>query len=285
MRRNDKGRRTDPSPFISNVLPSKSWRRRLLIFTVRGCLFVILGTCLGCSGDTLDVSPEVSQKSAFRARIARAIITPQELGWMGGYSHRNRPAEGVAADLWTRVVAFEDHLGNRRVLVNADVHIFSRRMHKEILENSKVRFGLEAQEVMLIATRNHSGPALPEGFDPYINWDLDEDEMRTIRDAADRIRDQILEAMDEALSSLWPAQLWFQRGTSNLGINRRVLLEDGNFDFGANPSGAADPDVPVLVIESPEGIPVAVLFPGPVDCERRRFDDFLWLGCPSGGRS
>ena len=53
-------------------------------------------------------------------------ITPEELGWLGGYGHRNRPAEGVAADLWTRALALEDKLGHRRVLVSADIHIFTR---------------------------------------------------------------------------------------------------------------------------------------------------------------
>jgi hypothetical protein len=33
--------------------------------------------------------------------------------------------------------------------------------------------------------------------------------MRKIQDEADQIRDRILEAMDEALSNLRPAQLWF----------------------------------------------------------------------------
>ncbi|HEU0006362.1 MAG TPA: hypothetical protein VFS12_10270 [Terriglobia bacterium] len=37
----------------------------------------------------------------FRAGAAKAKITPEELGWLGGYGHRNRPAEEVAADLWT----------------------------------------------------------------------------------------------------------------------------------------------------------------------------------------
>jgi len=196
----------------------------------------------------------------FRVGTARAKITPEESGWLGGYGHRNRPAEGVAADLWARALALEDKLGHRRVLVNADIHIFTRRLHREIVEAARKRFGLEQGEVMLIATHTHSGPALPEGFDPIISWGLDEREMRKLQAAADRIRDQTVDAMARALSGLRPARLSFGRGEARFGVNRRVLRGDGEYTFGANPEGVADPDVPVLLVESPEGAPLAVLF-------------------------
>ena len=134
----------------------------------------------------------------FRAGTARAKITPEEPGWLGGYGHRNRPAEGVAANLWARALALEDNQGHRCILANADIHIFTRRLHREIVEAARKRFGLEQGEVMLIATHTHSGPALPEGFDPIISWGLDERELRKLQAAADRIRDQTLEAMARA---------------------------------------------------------------------------------------
>jgi hypothetical protein len=196
----------------------------------------------------------------FRAGTARAKITPEEPGWLGGYGHRSRPAEGVAGDLWARALALEDDQGHRCLLANADIHIFTRRLHREIVEAARKRFGLEPGEVMLIATHTHSGPALPEGFDPVISWGLDERELRKLRAAADRIRDQTLDAMARALSGLRPARLSFGRGAARFGVNRRVRRGDGDYAFGANPEGVADPDVPVLLVESPEGTPLAVVF-------------------------
>jgi hypothetical protein len=58
----------------------------------------------------------------FRAGTARAKIAPEERGWLGGYGHRNKPAEGVAADLWARALALEDGQKHRRVIVGADIH-------------------------------------------------------------------------------------------------------------------------------------------------------------------
>jgi hypothetical protein len=226
------------------VDPSVRWRRQLAL--------AILAAWLG--------SFQHAGSQEFRAGTARAKITPEEFGWLGGYGHRNRPAEGVAGDLWARVLALQDKLGHRYVLVSADIHIFTRGMHREIVEQARKRFGLDQAEVMLIATHTHNGPALPEGFDPIISWGLDDREMRKLRAAADRVRDQALEAMEGALSRLRPAQLSFGHGAAHFGVNRRVRRGDGDYAFGANPEGVADPDVPVLLVESPESAPIAVLF-------------------------
>src|SRR5262249_1366914 len=59
---------------------------------------------------------------------------------------------------------------------------------------------------------------------------------------------------------LRPARLSFGRGEARFGVNRRVRRGDGEYIFGANPEGIADPDVPVLLVESPEGTPLAVGF-------------------------
>ena len=93
-----------------------------------------------------------------------------------------------------------------------------------------------------------------------ISWGLDEQELRKLRAAADRIRDQTLDAMAGSLAGLRPVRLSWGRGEARFGVNRRVRRSDGEFIFGANPEGVSDPDVPVLLIESPEGMPVAVLF-------------------------
>jgi hypothetical protein len=199
-------------------------------------------------------------RAEYRAGTARVRITPEQSGWLGGYSHRNRPAEGVAADLYARVLALEDGQGRRHVIVNADIHIFTRRLHREIAEAARTKLGIEPQDVILIATHNHSGPALPEGFDPHISWALNEEEMSGLRATADMIRDRILDAMARALAQLQPARLAFLRGEARFGVNRRVRKGVGDYDFGANPGGVSDPDVPVLLVESPEGAPRAVVF-------------------------
>ena len=40
---------------------------------------------------------------------------------MAGYASRNKPSEGVLADLYAKAMAFEDAEGHRAVLLTADV--------------------------------------------------------------------------------------------------------------------------------------------------------------------
>jgi hypothetical protein len=203
-------------------------------------------------------APAYSQE--FRAGTAKVNITPTELGWLGGYGHRNKPAEGVAAQLWARALALEDKQGQRGVVVSADIHIFPRRLHREIAEAARKRFGLGENQLMLVATHTHSGPALPEGFDPLICWDLTDQDMRTLRATANRIRDRVLDAIGQSLADLKPARLSFGRGAAQFGVNRRVRKDNGEYTFGANPAGIVDPDVPVLRVEAPLGTVRAVVF-------------------------
>src|SRR5262249_39746025 len=83
---------------------------------------------------------------------------------------------------------------------------------------------------------------------------------RKLQAAENHIRDQILDAMNRAFADLKSARLRFGRGQAHFGVNRRVLGKDGEYDFGANPAGIADPDVPILRVESPDGAPRSVLF-------------------------
>ena len=97
----------------------------------------------------------------FRAGAAKAKITPEELGWIGGYGHRNRPAEGVAADLWTRALVIEDSQKRRHMLVSADIHIFTVTLHRQLVEAVQKRHGIAERDLMLIANSHAQWPRSP----------------------------------------------------------------------------------------------------------------------------
>src|SRR5579863_10283588 len=82
-----------------------------------------------CSSPGSDAGPADANASPtvpaapgrFRIGASRVKITPTKFGWMTGYGNRNRPADGVKTDLWTRALAIEDEAGKRAVLVTADI--------------------------------------------------------------------------------------------------------------------------------------------------------------------
>ena len=53
--------------------------------------------------------------------FARVKITPEAPIRMAGYASRNKPSEGVLADLYAKAMAIADGRGERAVLITADV--------------------------------------------------------------------------------------------------------------------------------------------------------------------
>lgn len=79
----------------------------------------------------------------WKAGTAGANITPAEGLWMGGYAARTRPAEGKEMDLRLKVLALEDRLGHRGVIVTSDLLGFPQSIYKRVspVLKQKVRPG------------------------------------------------------------------------------------------------------------------------------------------------
>jgi tellurite resistance-related uncharacterized protein len=109
-----------------------------------------------------------------RIGTAKRDVTPLNNGfptmWMGGFSPRFT-AQGVARPIYTRALAIEDGT-TRRVVVSADILGFSPSLGRKIRDSVLTRFGLQDQDLLLVASHTHKGPALVEKLDPYISYGL-----------------------------------------------------------------------------------------------------------------
>src|SRR5512143_3507414 len=94
--------------------------------TARWCFLVL---CLACAGQGL---AGASEQGAWKAGVARAVITPEKPMWLAGYGHRSHPAEGKVHDLWIKVLALEDPEGRRAVVLTSDLLNFPKVMHESI---------------------------------------------------------------------------------------------------------------------------------------------------------
>jgi hypothetical protein len=191
-------------------------------------------------------SADVRDAAVFRAGTAKIKITPEKYGWMTGYGGRNRPAEGVTAELWARALALEDSAGSRAVLVTADILGFPPDLNREIRRKAKERFGLSDEQLMLVASHTHGGPALPQRPSTTIFLGLDDAAARPVFEYAEWLTGRILEAVDQALGSMAPARVSFDRRRATFGMNRRLKQPDGSTRLADNPAGLTDPDVPAL---------------------------------------
>jgi hypothetical protein len=205
----------------------------------------------GCAG-TRRAAP------GWRAGTGRAVITPAEPLRMAGYGSRNKPSEGVAADLWARALALEDGEGRRALIVTADIIEFDPVQSPRIKEELRRRHGLGPEQVLLVGSHTHSGPEVDE---------------KTSYPAL--FRAGVLQAADRALAGLEPASLTFGRGSARFGMNRRVKHPDGTWRFGKEPAGATDPDLPMLRVAAASGLK-ALVYTYACHCTsvRNRFEGF-----------
>lgn len=103
-----------------------------------------------------------AEPGGWKAGVARTNITPIEPLWMGGYAARTKPAEGKAMDLWLKALALEDARGHRALIVTSDLLGFTQPIYRHACAALKEKFGLEPDQIILMASHTHSGPVLRE---------------------------------------------------------------------------------------------------------------------------
>ncbi len=193
-----------------------------------------------------------------KAGLARAIITPEQPTWLSGYASRNKPSEGKLHDLWTKALALEDERGNRVVLVTTDILGYSREVAEAIAARAQQQFGLRREQLMLNASHTHTGPIVRSNL--IGAYDLDAEQTARVAAFAQRLQEQTMRVIGEALKDLAPAKLSFGHGLGSFAKNRRARAADGSIRIGVNDSGPVDHDVPVLLIEAEDGKVRGIVF-------------------------
>jgi hypothetical protein len=207
----------------------------------------ILLLIVGCASPAASDAP-------MRVGTARAKITPAGPVMMAGYGARNKPSEGVAADLWARALAIDDGTGAPKVLVTADILGFGPTFSRALKAEARTRFGLTEERLLLVGSHTHSGPVV------YHRPLSDPDQAKSRDATVAGLQETILRVIGEALGSASPARLEWARGTSTLGVNRRLPMPDGTWVIRENPEGKTDPDLPLMAVRAPDGQLRALFF-------------------------
>jgi neutral ceramidase len=193
----------------------------------------------------------------FRAGAARTKITPQMPAWLTGFAARTHPAETVAQDLWAKVLAVEDAKGSCFVVVTADLIGFTREITDEIAARAQRKYKLERRQLLFNASHTHSGPSVWPRL--HVVRDSGADVQRELKSYADKLIENIDEAIGRALETLQPARLEFTLGQAGFAMNRRIE-HLAAIRPGQTFPGPSDPSVPVLRVLSSEGKPIAIVF-------------------------
>src|ERR671933_128684 len=85
---------------------------------------------------------------AWKAGLARAVITPWKPVWLSGYAGKRVP-NGKLHDLWVKVLALEDSSGHRAIVLTSDLIGFSKVQYDDLCAALKRRYNLSRDQVML----------------------------------------------------------------------------------------------------------------------------------------
>ncbi|NND08648.1 MAG: hypothetical protein HKN87_19925 [Saprospiraceae bacterium] len=202
----------------------------------------------------------VNMEMSWQVGIGRRKITPKTSVWLAGYGTQ-RIAYGKIHDLFVKVLAFRSHTGKRIVMATTDNQGMSKTVYEKIFSEVHRQFDLERSEFMLTFSHNHSGPCLQDDLVDY--YPSDETQRRLVSEYSEWMKDQVVEAIGEALQNWQQATLFKGEGKCTFAVNRRDNVESEVpqlLEEGKSLEGAVDHYVPVMAIKGERGNLIGVLF-------------------------
>jgi len=198
-----------------------------------------------------------AEEDALRVGLARAKITPESPIRMAGYGSRDKPSEGVLADLFAKAMAIEDADGERAVLLTSDVIGYNARVADLVCGKIMEKTGLDRRQILLNPSHTHTGPII--GVPGSTGYGLEGEDAERVHQYTAKLADTLATLAADALADRKPARVSWGIGVTHIVMNRREFTERG-VRLGFNPRGYVDRSVPVLRVDSPEGELRALLF-------------------------
>jgi neutral ceramidase len=204
----------------------------------------------------LPLAPAVAAE--WQAGLAAVKITPEAPIRLAGYAQRNRPSEGVAADLYAKVLALSDSRGERAVWITTDLIGLRGAVAEQILGRVMERTGLKRHQLLVNSSHTHTGPAIADT--DVAAYGLNDEAAAVLRAYRQMLETRIVTAVEQALSRMEPADLSYGTGVVPFVVSRREFTRDRGIILGVNPRGSADRTMPLLKIAAPDGKIRAVVF-------------------------
>lgn len=198
-----------------------------------------------------------SAAAGWKAGVAVRVVTPRQPMWLAGYASRTRPAEGKEQDLKVKALALQDEAGARSVLLTADLIGIPRSLGEAVCAEVTRRTGLPRERILLTVSHTHCGPVVRDNLADM--YPMPPEEARKIAPYSRQLQTWMVEAIEEAVTRLAPAELSVARGTAGFAVNRRKPTPSGIVN-DRNPTGPVDHEVPVLCVSGADGKPLAVAF-------------------------
>ncbi len=202
--------------------------------------------------------PPPPAAAEWQAGFAAVRITPEGPVPMAGYAARNRPSEGVVADLYAKVLALTDSNGERALWITTDLIGLRGAVTEPILQRVIERTGLKRHQLLINSSHTHTGPSIADSDTSA--YGLSQEATARMRGYRAMLQDRIVAAVEQALSKMEPVELSQGAGVVPFVMNRREFTPDRGIILGVNPRGPVDRTVPLLKVAAPDGTLRAVVF-------------------------
>ena len=252
------------------IVTIKSKPRRIVSITAGSFIILLFWGALSSFGkikgkynvvkENTNKITQPAEEMEWMVGISRRAITPTTDVWLAGYGTK-RPVEAKLHDIWVKVLALKSKNGKRAVMVTTDNQGMSRTIYENLYKKVNERFGLDRSEFMLTFSHNHSGPCLRGDLVDY--YPADDGQRKLVDEYSDWMESRIIDAMDEALQHMQPAQISKGEGTCGFAVNRRDNKEaevPALLAAGTPLKGVTDHYVPVLSVKDGKGDLKAILF-------------------------
>lgn len=197
---------------------------------------------------------------AWKAGLAKAVITPEKAVWLAGYGSKRVP-DGKLHDLWMKALALEAADGKRVVLITSDFQGVPKGMSDNVFAELQKQHGLTREQVLFTFSHNHCGPRLGDDLVDY--YPIEEEQVELVAEYTKHMEAAAVAMVGEALANLAPAKLQIGEGKATFAVNRRNNREAEVPELlakGTPLAGPVDHAVPVMTVTRPDGQLAAVLF-------------------------
>ena len=218
----------------------------------------------------------------FKAGVGRVDITPTEPVHLGGYAGRPGSFTSVDQRIFVKALALQDAGGAMTLLLTADTIGTPRWFNDQLAERIERELKVPRARFLFACSHSHSTPVIKGGLEDM--YGLTGSAAEAVERYSARFLEASFAAAQGALTNLEPVKLSFGRGEAHFAANRRQFYK-GGVDFGVNPTGLVDDDVPVLRVERTNGAIQAIVFGYACHCTTPGASDELggdWAGYAQG---
>src|SRR5262249_36326215 len=152
-----------------------------------------------------------------------------------------------------------------------------RELSEAVAKETERRTGLPRDRLLLTVSHTHCGPVVRASLADM--YELSSAEWQKVNAYTDQLQTSMIETIVAALGDMKPAKLSYGNGVARFAANRRRPTGKG-VDFGRNPKGPVDHDVPVLKVETEDGKLLAMVFG--YACHNTTLDFYKWCGDYAG---